>query len=182
MSQGRNQPLLRLGTLGWSEGFESAHFYPEDLPQEWRLSYLSNEVDRVVISAAEVLAADEEQIEEWEEDTHEQFGFLLLYPSEDSLDPLLQRLRPLGEKLVGTIEESALESLSIDVASGEEIGQLRGGSGVAILMPREVLSPAAVRATVEALRAQDMDTLLIAPSPGFTANLSNFETISSLLG
>lgn len=177
-----NQPLLQLGTLGWSAGFETADFYPDDLPEEWRLTYLSNEVDRVALTVEVVLAADEEQIEEWAEDTHEQFGFLLLYPSGGPLDPLLQRLRPLGEKLVGAVAVENMEPLTVDASFREEIRQFQGGDGVAILTPREILSPAAVRAVVERLRAREIDTLLITPTRGFVANLSNFETISSLLG
>lgn len=104
-------PLLQLGLLGWSDGYQQSGFFPDDLPPEWRLTYLSNELDRVVIPAGALYDLNFKMVEEWVEDTHDRFGFYLLMPDlnpqqEDQLhlsQDLLQQLEPLGDRLVGIL-------------------------------------------------------------------------------
>ncbi len=105
------RPLLQLGLLGWGDGLQKSGFFPDDLPSEWRLTYLSNELDCVAVPLEGLHDLDPEMVEEWAEDTHDRFGFYLLLPGfnprqEDQLHlfrNLLQQLEPLGEQLVGIL-------------------------------------------------------------------------------
>lgn len=160
--------------------------------------------------------ADAESIEGWAEDVHEQFGFFVAvqplessFPSEhgEQLQRTLQKLEPLGEKLVGVMavaaagreEPSQLDGLRhecdqlgvmfsqvddmlADYSLGEGVISLQGGDGVALLQATDELAPMVVRKVVEVLRERDIGTLFFTPGLGVVANLKTVETISSLLG
>ena len=50
-------PLLRVGTVGWGDpaeksaeledSFSESNYFPDDLPVDWRVSYISNEIDEI---------------------------------------------------------------------------------------------------------------------------------------
>ncbi len=172
-------PQLKLGTVGWEDGFEQSGFFPEDLPEDWRLTYLSNELDRVAIPLSALDDLEEEDIEEWAEDTHQQFGFFLLLPEEvdaEEREAALQLLAPLGEQLLGVVTP---QQLSIEA---EGVHALQCDGVVAWVETRGELSPMAMRQLIEKLNEIGADTLLFVPGTGLVANLANAETISSLLG
>jgi hypothetical protein len=62
---------------GWSHPNWCDDFYPEDLPEDWQLSYYSNEFRAVVVPAADFAGIDPLEVERWEEDTGEDFQFYL---------------------------------------------------------------------------------------------------------
>ena len=192
-------PLLALGTVGWNRGFAEANFYPDDLPEDWRLTYLSNELDCVAIVVDEWADLDEDEIEEWLDETHEQFHFYLMAPDdvvgETLLQPLLDQFEPLQPQLKGVLLEQWGESpvlkgqrlcrlapLSLELGMEAEVDALVGGDGVAVLTASAELSPLVVRKIVERLRAEAIGTLLLVPSKGLLGNLESLETISALLG
>ena len=177
-----NNPILSLGTLGWDQGFEATGFYPEDLPEDWRLTYLSNELDRVAIPLSLLDELEADDIEEWAEDTHEQFRFYLSVPPDITAGAqaaALARLSPLQEQLLGVI---ALQPLTVDEVLAEEVSSLQKDGAIALVETVDELSPMGMRRLIERLRAEQIDTLLFAPGPGLIVNLENAETISSLLG
>lgn len=175
-------PQLKLGTVGWEVGFERSGFFPEDLPEDWRLTYLSNEVDLVAIPLAGLDGVEQEDIEEWAEDTHEQFGFFLLVSAQTTVEQqeaALQLLSPLGEKLLGVIASQA--SLSLEEDSGGAYSLQYDGEVAWVEVAGE-LPPMAMRQLIEQLSEIEVDTLLFVPGAGLIANLANAETIASLLG
>ncbi|MBT8007729.1 MAG: DUF72 domain-containing protein [Gammaproteobacteria bacterium] len=188
-----HSPQLKLGTIGWEQGFEADHFYPDDLPEDWRLTYLSNELDRVAIPVLALQGVDEETVEEWEEDTHEQFRFYLWATSSDTPSQVaeaLEQLSPLGEKLCAVLSEQPLtlnfstvllQPQTLKETMGE-IQLLSVGGEVAIVEAQQELSPMVMRELLERLKGQQVDTLLFVPEAGLIANLANAETISALLG
>lgn len=171
----KHTPQLRLGTVGWNRGFEAAGFYPEDLPEEWRLTYLSNELDCVLIPAALLDSVDRETFEEWVEDTHERFGF---YTEEGGKQPSwVSEL--LGEQWLGNV---SFEIVSDQALAAEGIDQLQIGNQVAVVEVAGELSPMAMRKLLERLKIDQVDTLLWQPGPGLVTNLSHAQTIAALLG
>lgn len=66
---------VRIGTIGWLFDSWDRDYYPEDIPQEWKLGYYANELTAVVVPEALWKQADPEQLEEMAEDVHEEFGF-----------------------------------------------------------------------------------------------------------
>ena len=66
---------VRIGTIGWLFDSWNGSYYPEDIPQEWKLGYYANDLTAVVVPETLWKQADPEQLEEMVEDVHEDFGF-----------------------------------------------------------------------------------------------------------
>lgn len=62
---------------GWRHPVWAVDFYPEGLPEDWRLSYYSNEFRAVVVPADYWPTVDALEVERWQEDTDEAFQFFL---------------------------------------------------------------------------------------------------------
>ncbi|MBT8440131.1 MAG: hypothetical protein HKP55_07320 [Gammaproteobacteria bacterium] len=66
---------MRIGTIGWLfESWDNSYF-PEDIPQDWKLGYYANDLSAVVVPEALWEQADFEELEEMAEEVHEDFGF-----------------------------------------------------------------------------------------------------------
>jgi hypothetical protein len=59
----------------WPEWERS--FYPQDMPEEWRLAFYNTQFNCVFLSADQWRGVSSEQLKQWQEDTHEPFLFLL---------------------------------------------------------------------------------------------------------
>ena len=98
---------LLLGFTGWPLIWPD--YFPEDLPEDWRLAYYSNDADALVLSADELQAIDAEDLEEWCDDLPDYFRF---YLKVDALaDVSAEHLEILGERLgASLLPESAVNS------------------------------------------------------------------------
>jgi Protein of unknown function DUF72 len=89
---------------GWAHAAWVDSFYPEDLPEDWRLSYYSNEFRAVVVPAADFAAVDPLEVERWAEDTGE--DFIVYLEIENQLTDwaaFAQTIKPLGSRLGGIL-------------------------------------------------------------------------------
>lgn len=75
---------IGVAMLDWS-GEALTHFYPEDIPEEWQLTWLANHAMAVVISPEHWLNVSEHQVRDWVAQTQENFWFYLLCDTEDQL-------------------------------------------------------------------------------------------------
>lgn len=66
-----------LGALGWEWPGWAQRFYPEDMPEEWQLTFYNTQFNCVFLPASQWRGLPEETLGQWAEDTHEQFLFLL---------------------------------------------------------------------------------------------------------
>jgi len=66
---------LELAARGWTPANWLDQYYPEDLPEEWRLSYYANEHRFVLVPQAIWAAAND--LDQWLDDLTEPFGFHL---------------------------------------------------------------------------------------------------------
>lgn len=66
-----------LGALGWEWPEWAQRFYPEDMPEDWRLTFYNTQFNCVFLPASQWRGVSEGTLEQWAEDTHEQFLFLL---------------------------------------------------------------------------------------------------------
>ena len=62
---------------GWRHPAWVDNFYPQGLPEDWQLSYYSNEFRAVVVPADTWANADTLEVASWQEDTDEAFRFFL---------------------------------------------------------------------------------------------------------
>ena len=72
---------IRVGACHWDHEHWQKRFYPEDLPEDWRLSYYANEFSAVLLPTS-VLRCNEEQLESWGEDAGEGFRFFAVEDTE----------------------------------------------------------------------------------------------------
>lgn len=66
-----------LGALGWEWPEWALGFYPEDMPPEWRLTYYNTQFNCVFLPADQWRPVATDELEQWAEDTHDRFLFLL---------------------------------------------------------------------------------------------------------
>ncbi len=65
---------LLIGTDGWSGN--DSRYYPDDMPEDWRLCYFSNIHRCVLLPESDWLHAAAEEVEQWQEDTDSGFMFI----------------------------------------------------------------------------------------------------------
>ncbi len=102
MAENLNQVLI--GARGWLHPGWQGHFYPDDLPQDWQLTYYANEFSMVVIREQEWEQV--ENIATLRKDCAEDFRFVVELPvslSEEKLSMHIERLRQLGKQCAGVI-------------------------------------------------------------------------------
>jgi hypothetical protein len=88
-----------VGSAGWEHADWQGGFYPDDLPEEWRLAYYNTAYSCVWLGYADWSGCDPATLAAWVDDTHERFRFVLEMnpagPTEgdrDRLDALAPRL------------------------------------------------------------------------------------------
>ncbi len=66
-----------MGAYGWLHQHWLNSFYPEDLPQDWRLGYYSNEFNTVMVPAAYWQNMHLGECEDWVDEVHADFHFFI---------------------------------------------------------------------------------------------------------
>ena len=69
--------VVRIGCRGWSRTPWAQAYYPEDMPDDWRLAYYANEADCVVVPVGEWRGTDADQVAVWAGEVGERFRFFL---------------------------------------------------------------------------------------------------------
>lgn len=95
---------LYIAARSWNHSSWRGNFYPEDLPDDWRLSYYSNEFHAIVVPESEWVDIDLVEIERWIDDTNEEFLFFL--EVENSLadwQQITDRISCMGYQLGGLL-------------------------------------------------------------------------------
>lgn len=68
---------IKLGAYGWSHAHWLETFYPADLPEDWQLTYYSNEFNCVLVPADYWRPGQKPDIEDWLDNVHPGFQFLV---------------------------------------------------------------------------------------------------------
>ncbi len=118
------KPAIKAGAYGWSHAHWSddsraQSYYPQDLPQEWRLGYYSNDFDRVLVPAASWQEETLPDCEDWLHSVHPEFRFfvecragMLQHIALSELTVRLQDLQPQLAALVFPDEMPTAENRS----------------------------------------------------------------------
>lgn len=69
--------LVRIGAMDWRDPAWTGSFYPDDMPEEWRLSFYASQYNCVFLQAANWRQASPLEYGQWRDDVHGQFVFLL---------------------------------------------------------------------------------------------------------
>jgi hypothetical protein len=99
---------MELGSWGWDWDAWEGVFYPEDLPEDWRLSFYANEFPLVVIPGEQAALLEVPTLLMWARDLPPQFGFLVEAPKALRADGqgrgrLIEVLAALGGRLRGLL-------------------------------------------------------------------------------
>jgi hypothetical protein len=102
-----------IGACGWQHSAWLNDFYDEDLPEEWRLGFYSNEFPVVYVEAADwcrVQGSTNNAVDlsEWPDEVSENFRFILELPaqvfeSKQLFEHVLNQARQLGEFCLGLV-------------------------------------------------------------------------------
>jgi hypothetical protein len=69
---------IRVMARGWNhEAWVEQGFYPDDLPEDWRLPFYSNEFRAVLIPTEDWRSVTDEMLEEWLDEVPDEFQFFL---------------------------------------------------------------------------------------------------------
>jgi len=109
-------------------------FFPEDLPEDWRLGYYANEYPGILVPAA--IWAQSPDVEGWVEDVPEVFEFhfqIRAAMPDESLARLIQAAEILGPRLKGLLLDSG-NSEGYDVLM-ERLAAISSGRKLSVMSP-----------------------------------------------
>jgi len=97
---------ILIGANGWLHDEWSEQFYPDDLPDEWRLGYYGNEFS-VVLVPASYWEQGADTVTEWLEETDESPRFVCEWPAETKtgtdVEKLLTLFSMLSDRVLGIL-------------------------------------------------------------------------------
>jgi hypothetical protein len=193
---------LELAAVGWESADWIQHYYPDDLPPDWRLSYYANEYRHVLVP--QQVWSQQDDPEEWLDDLTEPFGFYLQIETVDADMNLFAELaQGLGTHYQGavittedsqgggwaTVTESAIEIGPVvglkprpGIAGYWRPGVGRSESGLGLLRLEEHFEPLVLRQTLEAfLAASDPEQGLLFVEAA-RADFETLQTLTELMG
>ena len=98
-----SQPNLRVGARGWQFNQWQGAYYPEDLPDEWRFSYYSNEFNAVLVPAEYLNSYSIDDWVDWADDTGEDFSFYVELTSDQHWNDINDKITALSMQLQGFV-------------------------------------------------------------------------------
>jgi hypothetical protein len=106
-----SEPIL-IGARGWDYPAWHGGFYPEELPEDWRLTYYNNLLRAVLVPGEVWSGVTADTVRVWVEDSDPDFRFVVETPSAFGDPPAVtaarvaefhEMLMPLGERLAGLL-------------------------------------------------------------------------------
>ncbi len=98
-----SRTVIHLCARGWAHAGWRGGFYPDDLPETWRLSYYANEFSGVLVPEDAWREAGETALAGWAEDVPELFRFYLERVSSLPDEEDARRARCLGAHFAGWV-------------------------------------------------------------------------------
>lgn len=98
-------PRVLIGSEGWFDD-PKGDFYPEDLPEDWRLSYYNTNFNALLLDAAQLIDIPLDEVAEWPHDLQAPFRFLVAihaHFNEAAQEAIKLRLQALGIHLGGIV-------------------------------------------------------------------------------
>ncbi|MEN8177108.1 MAG: hypothetical protein ABFS39_00630 [Pseudomonadota bacterium] len=96
-------PTFHIMPAGWDYPAWVEEFYPEDLPEDWRLSYFANEFSEVLVPQVSWVDAGTDQLQSWIDDVSEDFRFFLEISDPVELSICDKQAEVLGSNLGGLV-------------------------------------------------------------------------------
>lgn len=88
------------GGRGWQEAGDTGAFYPQDLPQDWRLTFYANHYATVLVPESHWRQVPQAELKQWRDDTDPHFRFALELSQPVWAQPeVASRLQCLGDRI-----------------------------------------------------------------------------------
>ena len=104
---------LKLACYGWDHAHWAGHYYPDDLPEDWRLAYYANDYGGVLVPAEYCLRDD---IGDWLDEVDEDFRFYFEWPDDAILQTAVvaacEILRP---QVAAVLTDQSTLNLNVEV-------------------------------------------------------------------
>ena len=110
---------------GWTALADVDAFYPEDLPDDWRLAYFANAFRSVLVPSAGWTSAPGETLQAWRADVHPGFRFYLGQPSRLDRAQCARAAASLGPVLAAFVADEGVDDAPYDAG----LLSLRSGDG-----------------------------------------------------
>ncbi len=111
---------VHVGAIGFEHPDWRPGYYPDDLPEDWRLEYYANNHETLLLPAGRLLTADGEELQSWYEDTEDEFRFFLHGPGSlktHEYAGLAANAACLREKFSGILLDTADAQLATALAA-----------------------------------------------------------------
>jgi hypothetical protein len=171
---------IEVAAYGW-QGEEWKLFYPQDLPDDWRLDYYANEFFAAVVPYSEWSLVEEGELLEWQEQVSDDFRFYWELPG-DEADGAARLQRLLGEEpfaahFGGVVAPGGETPGAQSPFSEERLSQL-------VLTESQELRP--LRETMEQAMGDAREAgsarLVVVVQPAAAASLRSARDLAQLLG
>jgi len=141
------KPKLEIfvGARGWQYPDWSGEFFPDDLPEDWRFSYYSNEQQAILVPFDYLCRYTKEDWAEWVEDAPGEFAFSVELSSTASWNEVSSVLDVIGDRLKGII---------IVINELPDIGAF-----ASLVKHAKMNAPVCIQRTGNTVSEQDMETL-----------------------
>ena len=93
---------LKIGARGWCHERWLCSYYPDDLPEDWQLTYYANDFGVVMVPQEYWMPREGYSLEGWPEAVSEDFRFFLEYPQLED-DEEIQRFQNQCDSLGGLL-------------------------------------------------------------------------------
>lgn len=116
---------LMVGTVGWDYDHWVASYYSDDLPDDWRFAYYSNEHRSVLVPSGHIKPNGADVVSDWVEDCDEEFRFVVEIPKNSVLDADESRLQSFMKGMESLRSHLAGYYVSLGAITGQELAQLQ---------------------------------------------------------
>ena len=97
------KPEIRVGSRGWNFDQWGGDFYPDDLPEDWRFSYYSNEFQAMLVPMNYLKQFSLDDWREWIDDTSKDYWFFVEISESDTWEDIEPYLQVFSDKLKGIV-------------------------------------------------------------------------------
>ena len=97
------QSLMECVPEGWWSLADADTFYPDDLPEDWRLTYFANAFPAVLVPAALWQERSVHELSDWRADVHAGFRFFLDCPATSDQHARMRAAAALGPALAAFV-------------------------------------------------------------------------------
>lgn len=113
---------LLIGVRDWNEPRWADTYYPEDMPEDWRFCFYSNNLRSVLIPATIIENVRADEVGDWAEDSDPGFSFILEIPPawlssldsgsvQEALSNLKERISAIESQVAGLLWRPDVSSL-----------------------------------------------------------------------